>query len=263
MKIGGKIEKPISIRLGANHNIIMKDEDSKKEIPLTPGAIISGEHYGFILIVDHNGKQREVVYSTQCRIEAIEMRDGVLRIFEEGKKLPWNFTKHGKLEHSIFNEFTDEFKSKFDGFIENEEPFTGEPTLLNPIHIKIAKTPQESVILKDEIVKEDYPLHPGAVLIGNPHYGFILTIDNGQEQKEVVYPTQNRIYAAGVEGSIYEDLKVFEDGKYHPCLFENNGKLKKEASYNQYSRRDKAFVAEHYGLSEKEAEKFLVMQKKA
>lgn len=263
MKIDGKIEKPISIRIGKNYNIIMEDEDSKKEFPLAPGTMIGGEHYGFVLIIDHNGKQREVVYPTQCRIKAIEMRDEVLKILEEGKKLPWGFNKAGKLEHSTVNEFTDEFRSKFDGFTENEEMFKEEPTLLNPIRIKIAKNPQESVILKDETVTEDSPLHPGAVLMGNPHYGFILMIDTDEGPKEVVYPTQNRIYAAGIEGSIYEDLKVFEDGKYHPWLFENNGKLKQKASYNPYSRRDKAFVAGHYGLSETEAEKFLVIQKKS
>jgi len=261
MKMSGKIEKPISIRLGKGYNIIMEDEDTKKEIPLVPGAMIGGEHYGFVLIIDHNGNQREVVYSTQCRIELIGMNDGVLKIFEEGKKLPWNFDKNGKLEHSAFNDFTDEFKSEFDGFTENEKAIPGEPTLLNPIRIKIAKNPQESAILKDEIITKDYPLHPGAKL-GDVHYGFILMIDTDQGSKEVIYPTQNKLCAVAIEGSIWDDLKVFEDGKYHPWLFGRGGEFKQEASYNPYSRCDLAFVQEHFGLSKTEAEEFVVMQKK-
>lgn len=248
MKIDGKIEKPISIRLGKEYTIILEDEDGQEKIPLVPGLMLGGEHYGFVLISEHNGKQTETIYSTQCTIQAVGIKDGILKIFEEGKKLPWSFSKTGKLEHSTFDDFTDEFRSQFDGFTENEEMLPGTPTLKNPISIRIAKNPEESMILKDEIVKKNYSLHPGAVF-RDVHYGFILIIDTEHGQKEVVYPTQSRIYAAAAERNPYDDLKILEDGKYHPWLFDCKGKLKQEASYNLYSRRDNEFVVEHYDLN--------------
>ena len=261
MKIDGKIQKPISIRLGKYNDIIIEDENRHEQIPLVPGLMLGGEHYGFVLISERNGKQTETVYSTQCRIDAIGMENEALIVFEDGKKLPWRFSKNGKLEHSTLDDFTDEFRSKFDVFTENETMFIGEPTLMNPISIRIEKNPEKSKILKDDIVDKDYPLHPGAVF-GDVHYGFILIIDTDHGQKEVVYPTQTKLYAAATEGAFYEDLKIFEDGKYHPWRFDCNGDLKEIASYNPYSRRDQEYVEDHYGLSGAEAEEFFKIQKK-
>lgn len=261
MSLEAKILNPVSIRLGKNYNIIMEDEKTHKEYPLIPGVMFGGEHYGFVLITEHNGKQRETVYPTQCKIQAIGINGGILKVFEDGKKLSWRFDKTGKLEHSTFDDFTDEFRSNFDIIVENYDMFMGEPTLMNPLNIKISRNPEESVILKDENIKEDYPLYPG-VMLGNVHYGFILIIDTDKGQKEVVYPTQNRIDAVGIEGNIYGDLKVFENGKYHPWLFGYDGKFKKEASYNQYSRRDKAFVEDCYGLNETNTKYCFALQKK-
>lgn len=261
MSLEAKILDPVCIRLGKNSNIIMAGENNKEEHPLVPGVMFGGEHYGFVLITDHNGKQREIVYSTQCKIQAIGIEGGILKVFEEGKKFSWRFDKSGKLEHSTFDEFTDEFKSKFDIVVENYDMFMGEPTLMNPVSIKISRNPEESVILKDENINQDYPLYPGAML-GTVHYGFILIIDTAKGQKEVVYPTQNRIDAVGIEGNVVGDLKVFENGKYHPWLFSYDGKFKKEASYNPYSRRDKEFVEDCYGLNETTSEYCFTLQKK-
>lgn len=264
MLLEAKISNPVCIRLGENSNVIMADKNNKEDCSLTPGSLFNGEHYGFVLIIDYNGKQKEIVYPTQCRIEAMGMQDGHLRVFEEGKKFAWIFDKSGKLEHSAFDEFTDEFRSKFDTIVENYDMFMGNPTLKNPVSIKIvAKYPEVSVILKDENIHEDYPLFPG-VMLGTEHYGFILIIDTDKGQKEVVYPTQNRIDAIGYTGDKYfpEKLEIFENGKYHPWTFSVDGKLEKESSYNQYSRRDQAFFEKHYGLNEIDAEHFMLNKKK-
>ena len=117
------------------------------------------------------------------------------------------------------------------------------------------------MILQDELVKKDYPLCPG-VMLGTLHYGFILMFDTEHGKKEVVYPTQNRIDAIGIEGYCYNDLKVFENGKYHPWLFTFDGKFKKQASYNQYSKRDKKFVEEVYDLNESKDQDIFTLQKK-
>lgn len=245
MKIEERILNPISIVLGANFNIVLlEDGNTYKELSLTPGVMFGGEHYGFVLITEDNGKQRETVYSTQCKIQVIEMTNGILKVFEDGKKLPWVFDKTGKLEHSTFDDFTDEFKRDFDIAMENHDIIMEKPTLMNPLNIKISRNPEESVILKNDTIKEDYPLYLGAVL-GTVNYGFILIIDTDQGQKEVIYPTQNKIYAVAIKGDVYGDLKIFEDGKYHPWLFGYDGKFKRGSSYNQYSSRDQAFIEDH------------------
>lgn len=262
MLLEAKISNPVRIRLGKNSNFIMADEKNKENHPLIPGALFGGEHYGFILIVDYNGKQKEFVYPTQCKIEGAGILNNILNIFEEGKKIAWKFDKSGNLEHSAFDEFTDEFRSKFDVVGENYDMFMGKPILINPINIKIALDPEESVILKDDDVQENYPLFPG-VMLGTEHYGFVLLIDSANGQKEIIYPTQNRIEAVGIEKSTYHsELKIFEKSKYHPWVFTPDGKFKSESSYNQYSRRDKLFVKECYGLNENSSECFHLQKKK-
>ncbi len=261
MLLEAKVSDPVCIKLGKESNVILADKKNKENHPLVPGAMFNGEHYGFVLIVDFNGKQQEFVYSTQCKIEAVGMADGILNIFEEGKKFAWKFDEKGNLKHSAFNEFTDEFRSKFDIIVENYNMFANEPTLMNPISIKIAMDPEKSVILKDENIQKDYPLHPG-VMLGTEHYGFILKIETEKCTKEVIYPTQNRIDAIGCQESFFVDLKVYEKGKYNPWVFSFDGKLKSESSYNKYSKRDQAFVEENYELNEKASEYCFVLKSK-
>lgn len=259
-KIEAKIQDPISIKLSKDSKVILGDKFSDKDYPLVPGAMINGSHYGFILIVDYNGKQTEYVYPTQCKIDAIGMENGFLKVFENGKKLSWLFDKVGVLKHSPHNDFTDEFKSKVDVVIKNVDIFTEEPIVKNPISIKISRKPEESMILKDEVIGEDYPLFPGA-MIGTENYGFVLIIDTDKGQKEVVYPTQNRIQALGMK-EWYGDIEIHEEGKYHPWLFTYEGKFKEKASYNEHSRRDRAFIEDCYGLNSSEVEEYFTVQKK-
>lgn len=127
-----------------------------------------------------------------------------------------------------------------------------------PVSVRLGKN--YNIIMEDEKAHEEYPLYSGAML-GNVHYGFILIVDTDKEKKEVVYPTQNRIDVVGIEGDIYGDLKVFKNRKYYPWLFGCDGKFKKEASYNQYSRRDKAFFEDCYGLNETNTKYFCIKGK--
>ena len=261
MNLEAKMQNPICIKLGKDSNIMLADENCKEEHPLVPGVMFGGEHYGFIIISESNGKQKECFYPTQCKIEAIGIEGGVLKIFEEGKKMSWRFTKTGNLEHSIFGDFTDEFREKMDTIAENYDMFMGKPKLENPLKVKISSDPEKSMVLHDELIKKDYPLCPG-VMLGTVHYGFILIFDTENGKKEVVYPTQNRVDSIGIEGDCYNDLKVFENGKYHPWVFTYDGKFKKQASYNQYSRRNKKFVEEVYELNESRDQDIFTLQMK-
>lgn len=262
MHIVAKIKNPICIRLGNAANALLVDDANNQSIPLVPGVMFGDEHYGFVLIIDVNGRQKEVVYPTRCRIDAVGIENGILKIFEEGKSSSWRFAKSGKLEHSIFGEFTDEYRSKFNIVVEHDTLFLGQPIFKNPLRVKIVENSEKSMILKDEFILQDFPLYPGIVL-GTEHYGFILIIDVNGRQKEVYYPTQNKIDSIGIEGDVFGDLKVFEYGKYHPWIFSSDGEFKQEASYNPYSRRDRAFVEDVYDLNMEEAtDRFTLSVKK-
>lgn len=134
-----------------------------------------------------------------------------------------------------------------------------EAKMQDPICIKIGK--DSNVILADEENKEEHPLVPGA-MFGGEHFGFIIISDNNGKQRECFYPTQCRIETIGIEGHCYNDLKVFENGKYYPWVFTFDGKFKKLASYNQYSKRDKKFVEEVYDLNESKDQDIFTLQKK-
>ena len=83
MNLEEKIQNPICIKIGKDSNVILADEECKEEYPLIPGAMFGGEHFGFTIINDSNREQRECFYPTQCRIEAIGIESGILKIVEE------------------------------------------------------------------------------------------------------------------------------------------------------------------------------------
>lgn len=261
MLLEAKILNPVRIKLGKNSNFVMSDEVNKENCPINQGIMFSGHHYGFILIIDYNGKQREISYPTQCRIDAVGLENKHLKVFEEGKKNPWKLDESGKLEHSTYDEFTEEYKRLYHNSFEKYQTVMGKTLLKNPVNIKIARDSANSVILKDDDNKEEYPLFPGAIL-GTENYGFVLVIDTKKGQKEMVYPTQNRIDAIGIDGNVENDIKIFEEGKYNPWVFTCDGILKSEASYNPYSRRDNEYIKECCNLDEKTSDGFTLQKKK-
>lgn len=246
MDLEAKILNPISIKIGKDSNVILSDELCNKEYPLIPGAFFANDHFGFIIISDKHGKQKEVFYPTQCRINAIGIEDGILNIFEDGKKDAWKFTKTGNIKHSAYGKFTNEYKRDVDIIAENYDMFMGEPKIENPLRIQISPDPEQCMILQDELVKRDYPLSKGAI-IGTIKYGFILVFDTDSGRKEAAYPTQNRIDAVGTEGGT---LSIYEKGKYNPWKFSLDGTLKKQASRNRMSAMEANYIQEVYNLNE-------------
>ena len=262
MELEAIIKNPICIRLGRCLNIIIENESGKEEFPLTPGVMFGGEHFGFILITDTNGRQREIIYPTQKCIHGIGLDDDILKIFEDGRELPWEFDKKGRLIHSTYKDSMAGGITKADIVVRNNEIFTGEPLLLNPVRIRIGDEPEKSKILSSDANEIEYPLFPGAML-GSLHYGFIILKKNKNGREiERAYPTQNRIDAVGIEDGFFGDLKVFEEGKYHPWVFTFDGEYKRESSYNPYSKRDKEYVNKEFGLREPSSDSFQLKKEK-
>lgn len=240
MRVEAKIVNPISIVLGNDERILVNQDDEQVSYPIDPGIMIAGEHYGFVIIVNHDNVQKEYVYPTQCRINAVGLISGeILEIFEDDKKFSWVFDKKGKL----LKDLTDKFSSYDNIFTEHKDMAYDIPRIENPISIRIARNSEHNVVLKDETILDNYPVHPG-VMFENDHYGFILKFDEdtSEGQREIVYPTQNRIDSLGVEASFWDDLKIYENGKFNPWVFSSNGTLLKESSYIECSRDDYGFI---------------------
>jgi len=124
MEIESKIINPINIKITKTCKEIMEDAITNKKHSLTPGAMFGGEHYGFTIVSETNKGQKEVVYPTQCRIVAVGMIDGVLKIMEEGKYNPWIFNKNGKmLQNATFNKLS---RRDLEYLAENFECYTEE-----------------------------------------------------------------------------------------------------------------------------------------
>lgn len=246
MDIQARLLDPVCVRIGRNFNVVVSSDDEKNDCSLETGVLFRGEHYGFVLIVDDKNIQREFVYSTQCKIEAIGIENGILKIFEYGKKSPWYFSKNGTVQQNPHNQFTDEFvseyRSKVNLTLENYNMFMGEGSMLNPVQINIARSPEESTILINIESGEEVPLYPGVMFDPkSARYGFTLIMDRPEGILEVHYPTQNMIDAIGFEGG---KIKIYESGKYFPWILSQDGQVLKKSGYNSMSRRDKEFVRE-------------------
>jgi len=124
MQIEPKIQDPINIRLSKTANEIMEDKTVNKSYPLIPGAMIGGEHYGFIIVSDTTRGQNEEIYPTASRITGAEIKEGILRIYEDGKYHPWKFKLDGTLiDHAKFNEMS---RRDWEYLAENFQGYTEE-----------------------------------------------------------------------------------------------------------------------------------------
>lgn len=239
MENKGKISDPIIMKLSHLGNEILPSGEILQSYDLTPGAVIGGDHFGFAIIVDKNDHQSHTLYKTDYKIQAAGIENGKLKIFEENKKEPWVFDLKGKLLNANVPEICYEPKNIV---LENTTFFGVGMKLQNPIIIKVKKYNIEANTV--EIDGKEYPLHPGA-LLGTENYGFIIEIDDGDSVKRVGYSTQSRIDAVGCQCH-FDDIDIFEEGKYHPWKFTCQGEFISTAKYESYSRKDNEYVKQNF-----------------
>lgn len=239
MSLEGKILRPPLIKLGEENKVIIQNgHNQEEELPLLPGVFLDEDSfYGFVVVSENNQAQDEVVYSTECPVEAVGMVGNTVAVYEYGKDSSWLFSKNGKLLRSIEGNSSTYFPSQ-----ERQEYLLyKEAEIKNPVVIKVEEKNNvfSSSILADDKTDEFLPTYPG-VVFGKDHYGFTFVIyENGEEKVRRTYPTQNRIYGIDKSDSgLYGDICVHEDGKYFPWKFNYTGNLITMSSYNPYSRRD-------------------------
>lgn len=242
MTIQTKMNNPITIKLKKGDRIFLSCIPNEEDYLLEPGLFLKDEHYGFTIILDYNNQQKEFVYPTQCKIVALGIDNGKLKIYEEHKRSRWVFdAKTGKLEDNPLNDFTIEGMNIL---LEEQAQSYDKPVFIDPIKIEsFPNEPTKSVItLSSDEKIEKISLHPG-LLLGAPHYGFELVFKTNKETKQITIPTENRVVGIAEE-DLFGEVKIYEDGKYHPWTFDSDGNLLEEAHYNEYSRRDQEYLAE-------------------
>lgn len=264
-EIFGKTENPIVIRLSHLGNVIMPLNGFEEEIDITKGVLIDNsqrEHYGFIIMADHNNRQTEQVYRTDNKIIGVQLSDGKLKVYEDTRLHPWLFTKNGKIIEN--NNATVDFSHKKcdlgltpAGHLEQNDGL-----------IKIIIDTIKNKISIDADGKQ-YLAIPGCVF-GNEYYGINIEVIKkvaGSEEIETIktsYRTEDALYGIDATNVYHinwndlhvkreydlneiETIRVYEREKYHPWEFTNMGELTQKSSYNAYSRRDVEAYEDKYG----------------
>ena len=95
-KLSAKVVCPISIKVTTD-SVILSCENSKNRYQLENKVKIKGEHYGFTLINFLDDIEYEETFPTQARIRNIELSNGILNIYEQGKHNPWRFNNNGEM----------------------------------------------------------------------------------------------------------------------------------------------------------------------
>lgn len=85
-----RMQDEITLRLTDTKNVFVSGEE---ELPLETGVMFGGEHYGFNIFVDKNGKSDVISHGTQCRIAGVQIVGDNLTILEDNKYIPWRFDK--------------------------------------------------------------------------------------------------------------------------------------------------------------------------
>lgn len=77
-------ENPIVLKALNNQGELLIG--AKEQIVSNNGAVFSENHYGFDFTTLENGM---INHETQCPIFGVEVEDGLLKVFEDGKFIPW------------------------------------------------------------------------------------------------------------------------------------------------------------------------------
>ena len=240
MNIISKMDDELYIKFDGTEGELLASDERGRNLSLRPGVMVGGEHYGFVIIYDNDGKRKEISYPTQCRINSVSIEDKILKITEEGKKGSWEYDRDGELIYSLTDKFTEDYARKLMDDYEHSDT----PTCESSIRIKLTEDKNERLCYKNADDNDGINLYPG-VFLGSLHFGFTLIIDKYGYHKEITYPTENRIDAVGAGKDANSDIRIYEIGKYHPWIFSSYGELKEESGYNIHLPKDVEFIKRH------------------
>lgn len=232
---------------------------------------IPGTCYGMDIYTSDGKRQ---YYATQSRVVSAKMEDNHLIVYEEGKSLPWKFSRNGiAVNRARFDENNKDdikyVKDKY-GLSKKDIPYLNdyeayveyileiEPKLHLPITIDLRdEKNKERYIGADGkynvpiglidasifVDTEKLPLSNGVMLdTDNPKYGFkVISIRDSKE-----YATQCPLIGVQVIDGL---VHVYEDGKTTPWRFTPEGELLEYAKFFESSRRDIRYIKDNFCLS--------------
>ncbi|MBO4245782.1 MAG: hypothetical protein J5892_03475 [Bacilli bacterium] len=265
--------QPLTVKIDNGKFTLLADDTYDNDCAINDQwPLFNGIHYGFVIIRNVNGYQKDMWYPTENPIQAMGKRNGNLFISERGKAYVWVFDSHGRFKTDPCFELDDESNNDIgirdineaNLIVENFDSFGPVPIMKNPIKLLIKDTGKESLLLADEDVKKDYPLDSG-VMLGTDNFGFVLKIDNSIVHRELYFPTQFRVKGVEMKEEYVKAsdrhptyiIKVYEDGKYFPWKFYASGKLIEAARFTSLKENNIRFIMEN-SVFEKDKDRYLL-----
>lgn len=98
-----RMQDAIDIHLTDTENVYVSGSE---RLSLETGVMFGGDHYGFNIFIDKNGKSDVVSHGTQCRIVGVQIVGANITILEDNKYIPWRFDKEtGELKNEAVFSF--------------------------------------------------------------------------------------------------------------------------------------------------------------
>ena len=98
-----RMQDAINLHLTDTEDVFVSGEE---RLPLATGVMFAGEHYGFNILVNKNGKSDVISHGTQCRIAGVQIVGDNVTILEDNKYIPWRFDKNtGELKNEAIFSF--------------------------------------------------------------------------------------------------------------------------------------------------------------
>lgn len=254
--------------------VVVAEEFNTPPTYINELTTIPGTCYGMDI---YTADGRRQYYATQSRVMSAKMQDNHLIVYEEGKSIPWQFSRNGAvIKHAKFDENNkDDIKyvKETYGLSKKDIPHLNdyeayveyilqvEPKLNRPITIDLRdgknkeryigadgkyQVPLGLIDASIFVESEKLPLSNGVMLDrANPRFGFkVISIRDSKE-----YATQCPLIGVQV---IDGEVHIYEDGKTTPWRFTAEGDVLDYAKFFGCSRRDIRYIKDNFCLSSDE-----------
>lgn len=253
--------------------VVVAEEFNTVPTTISELTTIPGTCYGMDI---YTADGRRQYYGTQSRVMSAEMDGNYLLVYEEGKSIPWKFSRNGMaINRARFAEDNKDdiaYVKKHYQLSKKDIPHLNdyeayveyilevEPKVHRPITIDLRDSKNKDRYVGEdgkykiplELVEgsiyvdpkeEKLPLNNGVMLdTNNPQFGFkVISLHDSKE-----YATQCPLIGVQI---IDGALHIYEDGKTTPWRFSAEGDLLQYAQFFENSRRDIRYIKDNFCLS--------------
>lgn len=265
-----KIQNPITIRLGTKSYVLADQRNQNDACINDKDVVFLNAHFGLNLITD-NGKKYQ--YATQRNIVKLEIEDGYLIAYEEGKSIPWKINIEGIIiNRAKFDEERDlQYVTKSLNLKKKDIPRLNayEPVIECDDYLIQSRISNPVVIFLNKDLKISHPftnIQPTIMTKegedeldyfstrDNTHYGFKII----SSKRSVTYPTQcpiQSVFYRKYEKSRKGRIIIHEQGKFHPWELAPDLTVKEFAHFNDFREQDMKYLKDNFGIEKKDVRK--------